>query len=419
MSGDSANEYLGRQDGIGNTSWYMTDRLGSVIGITNASGTATDTIVYDGFGNKTSESAPTVTGEIGFQGTPTDAATGWSGSGVYRGGEYDPVTGTWKRPDPSGLTAGPNPYEAMGNDATNATDPSGLVPEITSRVLVPSGIASQREATNIKTPDGDSGNVAVMWGIGWLSYNGDTLIRSPNTTPVPNGMAIRYVGGNNSWKKVRFLQFVGVKVSNDGILVPGQYNPAAEEWKREGPVANEKLKFDYTTNVNQPKMGIDSRDYNKSPYYIQSGSSGISINFAADDPYQRYTGLGSVTMLDSPGTTNLYLRREIERCLFEPGGNRAVSTIKAEVFFETFLVMDGKPFCQVSWAVTKKWTATPGWTPAQEHNAVCVDTAPPQIAGRPKITTGADMNVNLINSLRDQISKNANYPAEWRCLPPF
>ena len=30
-------------------SWFMTDRLGSVIGITNGSGAATDTITYDGF----------------------------------------------------------------------------------------------------------------------------------------------------------------------------------------------------------------------------------------------------------------------------------------------------------------------------------------------------------------------------------
>ena len=39
-------------------------------------GTATDTIVWDGFGNKTSESAPTVTGEIGFQGDFADTASG-------------------------------------------------------------------------------------------------------------------------------------------------------------------------------------------------------------------------------------------------------------------------------------------------------------------------------------------------------
>ena len=43
MSDASQNVYLGRQDGSGNTSWYMTDDQGSVIGLTNGSGTATDT----------------------------------------------------------------------------------------------------------------------------------------------------------------------------------------------------------------------------------------------------------------------------------------------------------------------------------------------------------------------------------------
>jgi RHS repeat-associated protein len=125
LSGTSQNEYLGRQDGSGNTSWYLTDRLGSVIGLTNGSGTATDTIVYDGFGNMTLNSAPTVTGNIGFQGMFTDPATGQSGSGA-RQEEYNPTTGSWTNPDPSGLTSGSNLYEAMGNEPTNGTDPSGL-----------------------------------------------------------------------------------------------------------------------------------------------------------------------------------------------------------------------------------------------------------------------------------------------------
>jgi RHS repeat-associated protein len=124
MSDGSQNGYLGRQDGSGNTSWYMTDRLGSVIGLTNGSGTATDTIVYDGFGNKTTESAPTVTGNIQFQGMFTDSATGQSFTNKRP--TYNPMVGRWMTPDPSGFNGGVNLYGAMGNDATNMTDPNGL-----------------------------------------------------------------------------------------------------------------------------------------------------------------------------------------------------------------------------------------------------------------------------------------------------
>ncbi len=39
---------------------------------------------------------------------------------------YDPSVGRWLSEDPSGLSAGPNPYEYCGNGPTDGTDPSGL-----------------------------------------------------------------------------------------------------------------------------------------------------------------------------------------------------------------------------------------------------------------------------------------------------
>ena len=124
MSGDTQNEYLGRQDGSGNTSWYMTDRLGSVIGITNGSGTATDTIVYDAFGNKTSESAPSVTGNLQFQGMYFDVPVG---EDLDDARPYNPETATFGGMDPDGFGGGStNLYSFTNNDPTNATDPTGL-----------------------------------------------------------------------------------------------------------------------------------------------------------------------------------------------------------------------------------------------------------------------------------------------------
>jgi RHS repeat-associated protein len=43
---------------------------------------------------------------------------------------YDPSVGRWLSEDPSGLTAGPNPYEYVGNAPTDGTDPSGLGDDI-------------------------------------------------------------------------------------------------------------------------------------------------------------------------------------------------------------------------------------------------------------------------------------------------
>ncbi len=39
---------------------------------------------------------------------------------------FDPSVGRWLSEDPSGLSAGPNPYEYCGNGPTDGTDPSGL-----------------------------------------------------------------------------------------------------------------------------------------------------------------------------------------------------------------------------------------------------------------------------------------------------
>jgi hypothetical protein len=50
---------------------------------------------------------------------------------------YDSSVGRWLEQDPLGLAAGPNPYEYVGNDPTNATDPTGLLPPVPSPFTKP------------------------------------------------------------------------------------------------------------------------------------------------------------------------------------------------------------------------------------------------------------------------------------------
>jgi RHS repeat-associated protein len=177
MAGDSANEWLGREDGIGNTSWDLTDRLGSVIGLTNGSGTATDTITYDGFGNKTSETAPMVTGEIGFQGMYFDALVG---DYLDFARPYNPSSAKFGGPDPIGLASGvSNLYGFVGNDATNATDPLGT---LSKKVNVP-GLANQ---------------VTIA------AYD-DTIALAPGR----DGITVEYIGPNP--KKVVMFQTLAIK----------------------------------------------------------------------------------------------------------------------------------------------------------------------------------------------------------------
>ena len=64
-------------------------------------------------------------GSIEFRGIFSDSTTARSGTG-RRQDEPNIGAGSWAVPNPSGFNGGVNLYEAIGNDATNATDPSGL-----------------------------------------------------------------------------------------------------------------------------------------------------------------------------------------------------------------------------------------------------------------------------------------------------
>src|SRR5262249_45326949 len=98
--------------------------LGSVRNVTDSSGAVKDTIVYDGYGNITSETDSTKRGNIAWTGRDYDPQTG-----LYYGRDryYDPKTGRWQSQDRWGFAAfDPNLYRYVGNNTPNATDPSGF-----------------------------------------------------------------------------------------------------------------------------------------------------------------------------------------------------------------------------------------------------------------------------------------------------
>jgi len=83
-----------------------------------------DTIVYDGFGNITSESAPATGGNLLFQGMYYDRPVTEFIDGARA---ESPSMGRFTEDDPIGFRAGDaNLYRFVGNNATNFTDPSGL-----------------------------------------------------------------------------------------------------------------------------------------------------------------------------------------------------------------------------------------------------------------------------------------------------
>ncbi len=124
--------WLARVTTGGGGAWLLSDYQGSVMLVVGLTGGVQDSIIYDGFGNITSETDPSARGELGFQGGRYDAGTGnW----VFGLREENPETQNWTTQDPSGLGPDSNPYRFVGNDPTNATDPSGLRATLTATAL--------------------------------------------------------------------------------------------------------------------------------------------------------------------------------------------------------------------------------------------------------------------------------------------
>ncbi len=96
---------------------YLHDGLGSVVALTNGSGSVANSYAYDPYGNTTS-STGTVANPFRFIGAVWDSSTG-----LYKMGEryYDPSVGRFTQEDPLG-----DEYQYVGDNPINAVDPSGL-----------------------------------------------------------------------------------------------------------------------------------------------------------------------------------------------------------------------------------------------------------------------------------------------------
>ncbi|MGP0068515.1 MAG: RHS repeat-associated core domain-containing protein, partial [Isosphaeraceae bacterium] len=123
LFGPSVNAILARTNSSGTTAWYLTNQLGSVTDVVNSSGTVIDHIVYDPFGNITTQTNASEGDRFTFAGMQYDSTTGlYYDHARY----YDSAIGKFTSQDPKGFKAGDaNLYRYDGNNPINRTDPSG------------------------------------------------------------------------------------------------------------------------------------------------------------------------------------------------------------------------------------------------------------------------------------------------------
>jgi RHS repeat-associated protein len=116
-----AQEKVG-QESSGQTSWMLTDQLGSVRDLVSNAGTVVGHFTYDSFGQVVSATG-TVDSRYKFTGRELDGETELY---YYRARYYDARVGRFIGQDPIGFGAGDsNLYRYVGNSSLNATDPSG------------------------------------------------------------------------------------------------------------------------------------------------------------------------------------------------------------------------------------------------------------------------------------------------------
>jgi RHS repeat-associated protein len=106
------------------TSYYLSDALGSIVGVGSTTGTVPTTYTYEPYG-KTTVSGTSSASFLGFTGRENDS-TGTLSLYNYRARAYSPTMNRFLREDPLGFSGGMNLYGYTGSSPTNWSDPYGL-----------------------------------------------------------------------------------------------------------------------------------------------------------------------------------------------------------------------------------------------------------------------------------------------------
>jgi RHS repeat-associated protein len=123
--------------------YFVTDHLGSVRDVTDASGALLARYAFDPWGRRTVTEGSDVT-DVGLSGHRQ--ATGGLSLALYRG--YDAESGRWLNEDPIGFRGGINLYDYNYGNPISRTDPLGLTPQCTTvlQILLAELESTRREA---------------------------------------------------------------------------------------------------------------------------------------------------------------------------------------------------------------------------------------------------------------------------------
>jgi len=106
---------------------YLTDALGSILGLADSSQAITTSYTYEPYGGTTVQGAASAN-PMQYTGRENDG----TGLYYYRNRYYSPMLSRFVSEDPIGLAGGVNLYGYVGGDPISLSDPTGLAPNCTN-----------------------------------------------------------------------------------------------------------------------------------------------------------------------------------------------------------------------------------------------------------------------------------------------
>jgi RHS repeat-associated protein len=181
LNGPGIDNHLRQTSTPTGVSYYVTDHLGSTVGLTDVNGNVVEQESYDSFGSSVG-SART---RYGYTGRERDPDTGLL---YYRARWYDPQVGRFISEDPIELSGGINQFAYVSNNPQNKKDPSGLYDidvhyYLTYYLALRTGCFTDAEARMIASGDQDSDESELKkpaWGNSVVAINGQpTVVPDP------------------------------------------------------------------------------------------------------------------------------------------------------------------------------------------------------------------------------------------------